>query len=132
MGLRPTEKKVDGSVVAQFASTMLNAVTIAHMLHFQSTSYAEHMALGSFYDDLSGLIDDFVEQYQGEYEVLISGYSTSFKLPEDPLTWLNGLCDYIERVRRGDNFPQYSPLQNKVDEIAELVDQTRYKLRFLS
>lgn len=132
MGLRPTEKKADAGIVAQFTSTMLNAVTIAHMLHFQSTSYAEHMALGSFYDDLGDLIDDFVEQYQGEYEVLISGYTTSFKLPEDALTWLNGLCDYIEKVRRGDSFPQYSPLQNKVDEIAELVDQTRYKLRFLA
>ena len=35
--------------------------------HWQTTSYAEHKALGELYDTFSALIDGFVETYMGKY-----------------------------------------------------------------
>ena len=38
------------------------------ILHWQTKSYAQHMAFGNFYDALTPLIDLLVECYQGKYE----------------------------------------------------------------
>lgn len=37
------------------------------ILHWQTTSYAAHKALGNAYDDLDELIDSLVEIHQGKY-----------------------------------------------------------------
>jgi len=38
------------------------------LLHWQTTSYAKHMAFGATYETLDDLIDAFVEVFQGKYE----------------------------------------------------------------
>ena len=40
----------------------------AHLAHWASDSYAEHEALGSFYEDIIDILDNFVEVYQGNYK----------------------------------------------------------------
>ena len=37
------------------------------ILHWQTSSYARHMAYGSTYDTIEELADDFIETYQGKY-----------------------------------------------------------------
>jgi len=37
------------------------------ILHWQTTSYAEHKTLDGLYGDLSGHIDEFVEIFMGKY-----------------------------------------------------------------
>ena len=37
------------------------------VLHWQTTSYARHMAYGGMYDVIDGLLDKFAEVYQGKY-----------------------------------------------------------------
>ena len=37
------------------------------ILHWQTTSYARHMAYGRIYDALQELVDGFIEAYQGKY-----------------------------------------------------------------
>lgn len=37
------------------------------ILHWQTTSYAKHMAYGGIYDSMSDLADKFVEVFQGKY-----------------------------------------------------------------
>jgi hypothetical protein len=48
-----------------FILTLLHAATNTHILHWQTKSFAEHMALGEFYEALPGLIDSLVEATQG-------------------------------------------------------------------
>lgn len=36
-----------------------------HLLHWQTTSYAEHQALGSLYDDIQDFKDDVIEKLMG-------------------------------------------------------------------
>ena len=38
---------------------------IAHKAHLSTESYAQHMALGSFYDEVIDLADKLAEAYQG-------------------------------------------------------------------
>lgn len=118
--------------VMQFVQCLLHSVTNAHILHFQTPSYAEHMALGAYYEEVGDLVDSFVEAFQGKFG-LLTKYQSEYELPPtDPVAYLNYLKDEVATLRREPNFPQDSELQNEVDNIANLINSTLYKLRFLS
>lgn len=118
--------------VMQFVQCLLHSVTNAHILHFQSRSYAQHMALGAFYEEVGDLVDGFVEAFQGKYG-LLTNYKADYELPAtEPVAYLTYLKDEVETLRRMAGFPQDSELQNEVDTIANLINSTLYKLRFLA
>jgi hypothetical protein len=50
-------------------------------------------------------------------------------LAKTPQKYLKSLCDFVEEIRK--ELPKDTPLQNIIDEIAQLIDSTLYKLRFL-
>jgi hypothetical protein len=118
--------------VMQFVQCLLHSVTNAHILHFQSLSYSQHIALGTYYDEVSDLVDGFVESFQGKYG-LLTKYQSDYQLPDNnPVTYLTYLKEEVATLRRAPNFPQDSELQNEVDNIANLINTTLYKLRFLA
>lgn len=45
------------STPAEFVARSFAVRTAAHLAHLQSRSYAEHVALGGFYDSLIDLVD---------------------------------------------------------------------------
>jgi hypothetical protein len=121
---------IEADPVMQFTMCLLHSVTNAHILHLTTTSYSEHKALESFYTEVGDLVDDFVEAFQGKYG-LLHDFTTDYVLPTMPLEYLTYLKDEVESLRRMPRFPQDSELQNTIDEIAQLIDSTIYKLRFL-
>ena len=119
----------DAKPVGEFVGELLHAVTVAHIYHLRSESFAQHSALGAFYDALGDKVDAFAETYQGCYG-LIDGYPTSFELPDvDPKDWALSLAEDIVEDRKA--LPQDSELQNIVDEILACVNTLIYKLAFL-
>lgn len=113
----------------QFVLTLLHSVTNAHILHFQTKSYSEHVALGAYYTEVEELVDSFVEAYQGCHGI-IDDYEKYYLLPTPPLKYMTSLSKYVEDERK--RLPQDSELQNIIDEIAQLIDSTIYKLKFLA
>ena len=118
------------SKAGEFVLTLMHAATNAHILHLQTRSFAQHMALGEFYEALPGLADSLAEAIQGaEGEIL--KYPFDYYQPADtPLEELEQLKDYVEQERTG--VSSRSEIQNIIDEIAALIDSTLYKLRFLA
>lgn len=114
--------------VQEFVLSLLNSVTSAHILHLQSRSYSEHKALETYYTEIGDLVDDYVEAYQGKYGI-IEGYDTRFWTAPPALEYMILLSDYVAEARQ--ELAQDSELQNITDEIAQLIDSTIYKLRFL-
>ena len=55
--------------MATFIATLLHSSTNAHLMHFSTDSFAKHMALGEFYDEIVDLTDALAEQYMGKYEI---------------------------------------------------------------
>jgi hypothetical protein len=82
-----------------------------------------------YYEEVEDLVDSFVEAYQGCYGI-ISDYEKYYLLPTPPLKYLTSLSKYVEYERK--KLPQDSELQNIIDEIAQLIDSTIYKLKFLA
>lgn len=114
--------------VQEFVLCLLHSVTNAHILHLQSLSYSEHKALEAYYTEIGDLVDDYVEAYQGKYG-LIKDYGNEYEAPAPALEYMIGLNDYVLKARQ--ELPQDTELQNITDEIAQLIDSTIYKLRFL-
>ena len=113
---------------AQFVAVLLHSATVTHFLHLQTQSYAQHVALGEYYDKIVDLADKWAEAYQGAYD-RIKQYPSDFAQAKDPVEYLKTLKKYVELHRK--DLPSDSELQNIVDEIAGQIDSTLYKLRFL-
>ena len=114
---------------AVFLMRLMHARTDGHIMHLQTRSYAQHMALGEFYEGIGELIDSFAETYQGKHG-LIEDYPDGYIAPGDnPMTYMAELAQTVAALRKG--LPDDSELQNIIDEIAALIASTLYKLRFL-
>ena len=112
----------------QFISTLFASRTQAHIFHLQTQSFAAHMALGTYYDEIVDLVDSLVESYQGKYGI-VEDYPNVYHSPKDPLKYFESLQRFVADARQ--DLPQDSELQNIIDEIADLINTTTYKLKFL-
>lgn len=114
----------------EFILFLLHSATNAHLLHLRSRNYAEHMALAAFYEAIPGLADDLAESIQGMEQKLIE-YPVDYYEPADnALDEILALDEYVRSNR--DKLPDSSEIQNKIDEIQELINSTAYKLKFLA
>lgn len=125
------QKKPKTNDFAEMVSLLLHSRTQAHILHLQTKSYPEHMALNAYYDGISGLIDGLVESYQGQYGI-IENYKSydikNYKSTDATIKYLEGVCDKVSKLR---DCCKDSYIQNQIDTICELVNSTLYKLKFL-
>ncbi len=116
--------------IGKLIITLFHARTAAHVLHLQSRSYAEHMALASFYDAIITLADDLAEAYQGGYE-LIKDYPPKYVPYSDALSLMDDLRECVDECSEGWDAAD-THLNNIADEIRQLIASTQYKLRFLT
>ena len=124
------EKETDKA--AEFFITLLNAATVAHVLHLQSKSYSEHKALEGLYEGLPDVADSIIEAYQGKYQKIVKYPNQPVgQAPDDALNFVKSLNSYVAQVRHSIGSPNDTELQNIIDELVQLLDSTIYKLTFL-
>jgi hypothetical protein len=99
--------------------------TAVRLLHLSSKSYAEHEALGAFYDGQADLIDQYAEVYMG-LESHVAEWPT-VTLPKGRPTQL--LEDYLLVLSAEKT--EYESLKDILAEIETLTARTLYKLRNL-
>lgn len=86
------------------------------------------MALATYYDEVVDLTDKLAEAYFGCYNKITSFPDTSH-MPTDPLKYMESLQSFVKEARA--DLPQESQFVQLIDNIAELLDTTVYKLKFL-
>lgn len=127
------EETMEKNIVGEFVGTLLHSATLAHIKHLQAIgegSYATHQALGQYYEDIIELADALAEAIQGITGTIIDGYPDVFgNTPSAPLEYLKSLKAYVDKYR--EDMPQASEIQNEIDNIANLINSTIYKLTFL-
>ena len=106
---------------------MFEARQVAHNCHLKTKSFAEHKALGGFYEKVLGLVDEFVESYQGQYG-LLEDCELKVESVSNPTQYLDD-CAKLFIVGREELKDPH--LQNIVDEVVALTYRTVYKLKFL-
>ena len=115
--------------VAALVMQLFHARTNAHVQHLRTRSYAAHVALNEFYDNIVGLTDALAEAYQGR-EGIMDYPELPYKPESDAIQMIRGLRRYIDENRM--MMCSYSEIQNLIDEIVAQMDSTLYKLENLS
>lgn len=122
----------DDKQAGLLAAHLFLARDLAHRKHLRPKGQGsgwEHDALGAFYESIVDLADEFVECYQGEYEVLLD-------IPLLDNEYEGEIRDILVQVKawvqdnRGD-VTDDSSLQNLIDEIVKLFQRTNFKLLYL-
>ena len=115
--------------VALFVGTMLHSATVTHLQHLATKSFAEHMALGEYYDAIPDLVDKYAEAYQGRYGI-ITGYDVEFHKAKDPKAYAKGLLNFLDEIKGV--LPKDTDLVNLFDAVVDAVTSLKYKLENLS
>ena len=117
---------------AEFIGCMFLARDVAHSVHLNTRSYAKHMALNAFYDEIVGLADTFAEMYQGRHGLVGPITLHSAKKTSNVVEFLTDSLAEIEDARYKVCDKDDTAIQNIIDEIVGLYLSTLYKLRFLA
>ena len=125
------EKESGESPQEELLCEMLEASAQAKVFHWQTSSFAEHEAMGDFYDEFNGLMDKFIEAYQGCYGRIMLGCELEVKpyTMDAPVAFLTSFKQYVSGDARMLVMGN-SALSNILDEINGLVEQTLYRLTF--
>jgi len=117
-------------VVAELKLRCFYARDEAHSAHLTTTSYAQHMALGAFYDEMPDLVDSLVESYQGIYGIVED--KPNVTMPAGGMVpILTQLRKWIMANRDSVGISDDTELQNDIDSIVTLINRTMYKLKNL-
>jgi DNA-binding ferritin-like protein len=121
----------------KLASLFFHSRTQAHVFHLRvkgTGSYAAHVALQTYYEEIIGLIDGLVESYQGKNGLIkfeeVDGIDNNASI-ENILSYFQKLITALEKLRSDDDLKD-SWIQNQLDNVAELLYSTKYKLENLS
>lgn len=115
------------SNILEFFSKIFQSRDIAHVIHLATNSFAVHKALNEYYDDIVDLMDSLIESYQGIYGKIKLEIPSSIN--EDPIQFFTQLYSYVTKNK--ELFKADESLQNIIDEIADLISGTLYKLKEL-
>ncbi len=115
--------------IDEFVKTSLEIRNQTHLWHWQTSSYAEHKALGKFYDGWLDLTDTFLEAYIGRYARPVGGFTDSVVPYSEgaPLVYLKKVAAFwaSDTVR---SIAPDTDLQNILDEMTALAQTTCYLL----
>jgi hypothetical protein len=106
------------------------ARNVTHKEHLKTKSFAQHMALNTFYEEVIDLADKLAEAYQGCEGIMKDIPLFGKDAPGAIDDFLENQMNMIEKLRRAAS--DKSAIQNIIDEVIGLYLSTLYKLRNLS
>lgn len=117
-------------MIEELIAKIFMARNNTHIAHWKTKSYAEHVALGDFYESSVDLLDSLVECYQGNFGIIED-------IPKDELHQdgcIKCLSDQVAWIakNRSKIAKNVAALENIIDEITSLYLKTLYKLENLS
>jgi len=100
---------------------------LLHFAHWNTKSYASHMALGDLYDQIIEDIDEIVEVYQGKYSLIDDLKCEAATLPEEIIGRVKEEAAWVEanrtKISGGD-----TSIENLLDTLVGHYHKTIYKL----
>ena len=118
-------------MIAEFIYRMFHARTTAHILHLSTRSYAQHKALGDFYDGIVDLADSIAEGYIGEHGLIDFSGKGRYSHETDAVKAISELKEWVEQHRYEAVEAEDTFIQNVIDEVVMLCASTLYKLKVL-
>ena len=119
---------------SKYILTLLHINAQVKVFHWQTDSYAQHVALGNYYDAMDDLIDTFVESYQGKYCRIDLEGEENFNISLKGFhiahleVFLEEVCDFLCEVLPSTFSEKDSELLNLRDEMLSETDKLKYLL----
>jgi len=117
-------------MIARLIAILFLSREVAHREHLNTKSYAQHMALGSFYDTIVDNADSIAEAYQGRHGLI-------GKIPMLTETDTGDIADILEKhlgmlekIRYTAVEKTDTPIQNLIDTAVETY-ATLNRLRYV-
>ena len=123
---------MSSSTMADFIGTLFLARDVSHSVHLNTRSYAKHVALNEFYDNILDLADKLAEAAQGRHGLIGPITLMSAKKTGNIVEFLEDSMSEVEKMRYDVCKKEDTPLQNIIDEIVGQYLSTLYKLKFLA
>ncbi len=113
-------------MIEKLIDKMFAARNAAHIKHWKTKSYSEHVALGDYYDAVIEKLDGIVEAHQGTFGVVgkVEGEQKDLsKVIHDEIIWLT---ENREKIAKS-----IPAIENLIDDLTALHMTTLYKLENL-
>jgi len=118
--------------MAAFAAAFLGILSQLRVLHWQTKSYAKHVAYGETYDALDELVDSFTEVYMGKYGRIVIEKEDEINLVNigemDQDEFLEVICEFLISMNEKLDENKDSDLLNIRDEMLAEVNKLKYLL----
>lgn len=113
-------------MIEKLISRVFKVRNAAHVRHWKTNSFAQHEALGDFYEGIIGTLDRYVEAHQGLFGLIKD-------VPEDTKDAVEALrADLVWLSENRNKVSNGVPaLENIFDELTALYLKTLYKLENL-
>lgn len=125
------ESKGSGLTLETIAGKLSYFHEELHLLHFQTTSFAEHSALGTIYDKVADLQDEIVEKIMGYTGKRVRAYKIdalkdySAGMPNTVVRELVTFAKQLEEFGEANNMPD---IENVAQSLSGEAAQTLYRL----
>ena len=113
-------------MIAKLITKIFKERNNSHARHWSTNSYAQHQALGEFYESIIETLDKYIEAYIGTFgklEDIPDDVDNIGQVLRDNLIWLN--------ENRSELSKEVPALENILDELAGLHMTTLFKLENL-
>ena len=132
MNVKTLNIKID-----EFVSYTMSFLNNIQVFHWQTQSYAEHQALGEYYESLTDLNDKFVESWQGNQNTRLKFSEGPYSLQnyfskEETKNLINDfknqvtqISGYVSELNESNSFDD---IENILEEISEVNSRTLYLL----
>lgn len=112
--------------IDKLVAKCMQSIVLTHYWHLQTFSYPKHKALQEFYETMQGLVDTFVEAYQGKYDKRVSKPENIKLDVEDKIEYFEKLSSYFDAYIT--LFNNSLDCQDIVIDMKNLVNKTKYLL----
>lgn len=122
-----SKEEVGEEAIVELIERVFTTRSLVHFAHWNTDSYARHMALGELYESIVEDTDEIVETYQGEFG-LISGLETcEAKLDRDILDIIKDDANWL-KTNRLKIAKKSTVIENLLDTLAGSYNKVIYKL----
>jgi DNA-binding ferritin-like protein len=125
------ENKGSGLTLETIAGKLSYFYEELHLLHFQTTSFAEHEALGKIYDKVGDLQDEIIEKIMGYTGKRVRAYKIdalkdyASGMPNQVVKELVTFAKQLEEFGEANNMPD---IENIAQSLSGEAAQTLYRL----
>lgn len=123
---------MDTTMMGRLIALLFLGREVAHREHLRTKSYAQHVALNTFYDEIIGIADSIAEAFQGRHGIIANIPMLTNDTQGAIDVVLEKQLAAIEKLRYTAVSKEETAIQNLIDGAVELYLSTLYKLRNLS